>query len=76
VKSRTKQSSMKRVNCHLFITLSTLLLMGVGVGTTTLPAQTSAYVTNSGSDTVSVINTTTNIVGVTIPLGQYPQGGP
>lgn len=33
----------------------------------------SAYVTNAGSDTVSVIDTSTNAVVATIPLGDAPQ---
>ena len=33
-----------------------------------------AYVTNSDSDTVSVINTATNTVSATIPDGDFPDG--
>ena len=37
-------------------------------------AQFSAYVTNSGSNNVSVINTTTNAVIATVPVGNGPAG--
>jgi YVTN family beta-propeller protein len=33
-----------------------------------------AYVTNSGSNSVSVINIATNTVTATIPVGIFPQG--
>ena len=98
MKSRTKQSLMKRVNnqgsftttCkpfdtgtsyqllhrtiwqHLSIVLFLLLSMGVGLGTATAQAQTRAYVTNDGSNTVSVIDTATNTVVATIPVGGEP----
>jgi YVTN family beta-propeller protein len=38
------------------------------------PAGTLAYVTNEGSNTVSVINTGTNTVMATIPVGVTPEG--
>jgi YVTN family beta-propeller protein len=34
-----------------------------------------AYITNASSDTVSVIDTTTNAVSATIPVGFFPVGG-
>src|SRR5438128_7697869 len=100
MKSRTKQSLMKRVNnqgsfpttCkpsdtgtsyqllhrtiwqHLSIVLFLLLSMGVGLGTATAQAQTRAYVTNAADSTVSVIDTATNTVVATIPVGQTPFG--
>ena len=99
MKSRTKQSLMKRVNnqgsftttCkpsdgtsyqllhrtiwqHLSIVLFLLLSMGIGLGTATAQAQTRAYVTNNGSNTVSVIDTATNTVVATIPVGFRPFG--
>src|SRR5437870_480462 len=100
VKSRTKQSLMKRVNGqssftttrkpsdtgtfyqllhriigqHLSIALFLLLSMGVGLGTATAQAQTRAYVTNSISNSVSVIDTATNTVVATIPVGFEPVG--
>jgi YVTN family beta-propeller protein len=84
VKSRTKQSLMRRLNNqssltgisyqlshrtiwqHLSIVLFLLL--------STTQAQTRAYVTDSGSDTVSVIDTATNTVVATIPVGLIPRG--
>src|SRR5205814_8582260 len=100
MKTRTKQSLMKRVNnqgsftttCkpfdtgtsyqllhraiwqHLSIVLFLLLSMGIGLGTATAQAQTRAYVTNNGSNTVSVIDTATNTVVATIPVGFRPFG--
>ncbi len=97
MKSRTKQSLMRRVNSqssftttckpsdtgtscqllhrtvgqHLSIVLFLLLSMGVGLGTATAQAQTRAYVANR-SNTVSVIDTATNTVVATIPVGQGP----
>ena len=99
MKSRTKQSLMKRVNnqgsfpttCkpsdtgtsyqllhrtiwqHLSIVLFLLLSMGA-----TAQAQTRVYVTNnsnsSNSNTVSVIDTATNTVIATIPVGVASNG--
>ena len=57
---------------HLSIVLFLLLPMGVGLGTATAQAQTRAYVTNF--DTVSVIDTATNTVVATIPVGVFPDG--
>jgi YVTN family beta-propeller protein len=54
---------------HLSIVLFLLLSLGVGLGTTTAQAQTRAYVTNYASNTVSVIDTATNTVVATIPVG-------
>jgi YVTN family beta-propeller protein len=53
---------------HLSIVLFLLLSMGVGLGTATAQVQTPAYVTNNGSNTVSVIDTATNTVVATIPI--------
>src|SRR5438445_13156691 len=59
---------------HLSIMLFVLLSMGVGLGTVTVQAQTRAYVTNGGDNTVSVIDTATNTVVATIPVGVVPYG--
>jgi YVTN family beta-propeller protein len=48
--------------------------MGAGFGTSTAQAQTRAYVTNWGSSTVTVIDTATNTVVATIPVGVDPFG--
>src|SRR5437660_12687706 len=100
MKSRTKQSLMKRVNSqssftttckpsdtgtsyqllhrtiwqHLSIVLFLLLSMLIGLRTATAQAQTRAYVTNVVDSTVSVINTATNTVVATIPVGHNPFG--
>jgi len=47
-----------------------LLFACFGAGTTL--AQTRAYVTNSNSNTVSIINTQTRLVTATIPVGPGP----
>ena len=59
---------------YLSIVLFLLLSMGIGLGTATAQAQTRAYVTNNGSNTVSVIDTATNTVVATIPVGVSPFG--
>ena len=59
---------------RLSIVLFLLLSMGVGLSTVTAQAQTQAYVTNNGSNTVSVIDTATNTVVATIPIGGEPLG--
>ena len=59
---------------HLSIVLFLLLSMGVGLGTATSQAQTRAYVTNQLDNTVSVIDTATNTVLATIPVGAVPVG--
>lgn len=46
------------------------LLLGFGAGATL--AQTRAYVTNSNDNTVSVIDTVTNSVIATVPVGSGP----
>src|SRR6266851_4582487 len=58
---------------HLSSVLFLLLSLGAGLGTATAQALTSAYVTNA-SGTVSVIDTTTNTVVATIPVGLFPSG--
>ena len=50
------------------------LITVTGLGTATAQAQTRAYVANFGSDTVSVIDTATNTVVATIPVGLNPFG--
>src|SRR6267142_1574658 len=58
---------------YLSSVLIILLSLGAGIGNAKSQAQTSAYVTNL-SGTVSVIDTTTNTVVVTIPVGIFPTG--
>ncbi|HET6841591.1 MAG TPA: hypothetical protein VFK06_07875 [Candidatus Angelobacter sp.] len=54
--------------------LLTLVLLAAAIGFTSLQAQTVAYVANSGTNSVSVINTATNTVTTTIPVGSFPVG--
>ncbi len=51
-----------------------LLSIEVGLATITAQAQTRAYVTDISSNTVSVIDTATNTVVATIPVGVNPFG--
>jgi len=48
--------------------------MGAGLGTATAQAHTRAYVTDEFDSTVSVIDTATNTVVETIPVGAFPFG--
>src|SRR5262245_48338091 len=52
----------------------TLALFLVTFGAGAALAQTKAYVTNFGDNTVSVIDATTNTVTATIPVGSNPAG--
>ena len=49
-----------------------LLIFGMTLGTNPVEAQPFAYVTNFGSDDVSVIDTATNMVVATITVGTVP----
>ena len=49
-----------------------LLGLLLALSVSCLRAQTVAYVTNNSSNTVSVIDTATNIVTATIPVGSFP----
>src|SRR5215469_16917540 len=49
-------------------------LLGVMLCSTPAEAKPFAYVTNSGSGTVSVIDTATNTVVATVPVGSDPNG--
>ena len=64
----------RTIGQHLSMVLFLLLSMGVGLGTATSQAQTRAYVTNQLDNTVSVIDTATNTVLATIPVGAVPVG--
>jgi YVTN family beta-propeller protein len=52
-----------------FMTFCAVLAMGLGLMAFPAEAQPFAYVANSGDNTVSVINTATNTVVATIPVG-------
>ena len=54
-----------------FLTLS---LLAAAFGCTNLYAQTVAYVANSASNSVSVIDTASNTVTATIAVGNVPEG--
>jgi YVTN family beta-propeller protein len=51
-----------------------LPFMLAALSVSTIYAQTVAYVTNNQSNNVSVINTSTNTVTATIPVGKVPSG--
>ena len=57
-----------------FAALCAMLAMGLGLMASPADAAPFAYVANSGANTVSVIDTATNTVLVTIPVGQFPSG--
>ena len=52
----------------------TLALFLAVFGASAAPAQTRAYVTNNGDNTVSVIDTATNTVVATVAVGASPSG--
>ena len=54
------------------IRVAAIALFLVGFGTSTSFAQTTAYVTNRFDNTVSVIDTATNTVVATLPVGGTP----
>lgn len=56
---------------RVFLTLS---MLAAAFGCTNLYAQTVAYVVNSASNSVSVIDTASNTVTATIAVGHAPQG--
>ena len=60
--------------CVVAALLVISVITATGLGTATAQAQTRAYVTNLGSNTVSVIDTATNTVVATIPVGLTPVG--
>ncbi|HEV2989164.1 MAG TPA: YncE family protein [Candidatus Angelobacter sp.] len=57
-----------------FLRLLALSLLAAVFSFTSLNAQTVAYVTNDAGTTVSVIDTSTNAVIATIPVGNFPAG--
>src|SRR5689334_12224813 len=54
-----------------FVTLALFLTLPEA---STVLAQTKAYVTNAGDHTVSVIDTASNTVVATVPVGLFPSG--
>ena len=55
---------------------SAVLAIGLVAMASTAEAKPFAYVTNQGANTVSVIDTDTNAVVVTVPVGNNPYGWP
>ena len=64
----------RTVGQHLATVLLLVISVGLGLGTAATEAQTRAYVTNSQDNTVSVIDTATNTVVATVPVGVNPSG--
>jgi len=64
---------LEAVRRVLTVVLFPSLLLGSGLGTARAQDQTHAYVTNV-SGTVSVIDTATNTVVATVPVGIFPSG--
>ena len=66
---------MKRARSKLFLSCVWLvLLLGMALLAIPAQAQTHAYVANTGSNSVSVIDTTSNTVVATVGVGDYPIG--
>ncbi|MGB8899828.1 MAG: cytochrome D1 domain-containing protein, partial [Methylocella sp.] len=57
-----------------FVALFAVLAMGLGLLASPAEAAPFAYVTNSNSSTVSVIDTASNIVVATVAVGLFPYG--
>jgi YVTN family beta-propeller protein len=68
-----KPSSAIRRGITVFCIVSLILAL-IGLSYSTANAQPVAYVTNSGSNTVSVIDTATNTVGPAIAVASGPDG--
>ena len=68
MRSRTPRWSM---GAAVVLLASTLLLVVGASPASAAPGR--AYVTNSGSDTVSVVDTATNLVVAIIPVGDWPR---
>jgi YVTN family beta-propeller protein len=59
---------------QLFMVALVLLCVGVGLRSAAAQTDARAYVANSGSNDVSVIDTSTNAVIATVPVGISPSG--
>ena len=57
-----------------FMAAGAVLAMGLGLAAQPAEAAPFAYVTNSGANTVSVIDIPTNKVVATVPVGFFPSG--
>jgi YVTN family beta-propeller protein len=65
----------RRLSLRAVIALWGLVLLGGVLGAPSAQAQSfAAYITNSGSNTVSVIDTATNMVVATVAVGLFPSG--
>ena len=73
------RASCYQIRSRVAITLAwlralSLGLLGVTLGSTLAEAKPFAYVTNAGANSVSVIDTATNTVVATVPVGFSPTG--
>ncbi len=59
---------------HIFIKILGIAVLAVVMLMSIAGAASFAYITNSGSNTVSVIDTTTNKVTATVKVGSDPSG--
>ena len=62
----------RTVGQHFEIVLLLVISVGLGLGTATAQAQIRAYVANADTNTVSVVDTASNTVLATIPVGPIP----
>jgi YVTN family beta-propeller protein len=72
MKSLTQKFSKLVLDATIQVVAVALLL--VLFGASVVFAQTRAYVTNAGDNTVSVIDSGTNTVVATVPVGVLPTG--
>jgi len=63
-----------RLLCVATLITTGTLVLTAGTASAATPAGTYAYVTNTASATVSVVNTGTNSVIATVPVGNEPVG--
>ncbi len=71
---RISTPSGNRTRVSGFLRLFIFSLLAAALPMTSLHGQTVAYVTNTGSNTVSVIDNSTKAVTATIPVGNNPVG--
>ena len=62
------------IGLHGAAALVTLALVAFAMNVSSVRAEPFFYVTNNGNDTVSVIDTATNSITATVPVGARPSG--
>jgi YVTN family beta-propeller protein len=72
--NRSANAGTSRKSLAAFLRVLTLSLLTAALGFSPLHAQMVVYVANFNSNTVSVIDTASNNVTATIPVGRFPVG--